>query len=429
MKLEYVVSGTSYMRINNPGVTKNPDCVKIVNDIFDKQFANAPGHTFSMLYNAFTEKSFGERFQVFRSHVDKFHADSGGLQIITLGKTITPELKDEVYRNQAKWADVGMCFDEIPVEVKDGKSDRNDTTGRRFARELFEEKAKQTGENVKRQLEVYKQENSNCKPFVICQGNDVQTYMNWADIIMNTIEPEDHNRVGGIAMGAAALGTGPKEDIQRAFIPSQLDVRDENGDMHLHVLGVGSLRRLLPYIIFQQNGLYKNIKISYDSTTHSRGVETGLYYYQGKTMKFDRNLATMSSKDKNTPMYIKIYEDCELDIGLERFHKICNTPSIDWSTNHGTYNEWIQIRTTLVCKSIYNFMSHVNSVLTSKENLLHFAEDLGEYAPYKELYNIKDQKDFNEWYNDPHLGGSIASQAISDTWQDEETNTLEALWS
>ena len=51
-------------------------------------------------------------------------------------------------------------------------------------------------------------------------------------------------------------------------------------------LGVGSIRRMIPYLVFCQNGLYDNVDISYDSTTHSRAVETGLYYMGKGTTKF-----------------------------------------------------------------------------------------------------------------------------------------------
>ena len=83
------------------------------------------------------------------------------------------------------------------------------------------------------------------------QGNDVDTYLEWADIILKTVPKDQHHLLGGIAMGAAALGTGNLEDVQRAYIASEVPIRDEDGQMNLHILGVGSLRRMLPYLIFQ----------------------------------------------------------------------------------------------------------------------------------------------------------------------------------
>ena len=94
----------------------------------------------------------------YKDHVHEIHADSGGLQIVTQGMVITDELKDKVYENQAEWADVGMCFDEIPVILTGDRSDRNDTKARFFDFENYEELARKTGRNVKRQLEIFDKE-------------------------------------------------------------------------------------------------------------------------------------------------------------------------------------------------------------------------------------------------------------------------------
>ena len=111
--LEYVVSGTSYMRLSNPAICRDETNTEIVNMLINKLVQDQFSHKFSMLYNGHTESSFGERFKPYNPY--QVHADSGGLQMITLGLDITDELKDKVYENQAKYADVGMCFDEIPV--------------------------------------------------------------------------------------------------------------------------------------------------------------------------------------------------------------------------------------------------------------------------------------------------------------------------
>ena len=136
--LDYVVSGTSYMRFSNPGIAKDETNSQIINMLIDKLVTDVHSHKFSMLYNGHTESSFGERFLAYKDHVHEIHADSGGLQIVTQGMTITDELKDKVYENQAKWADVGMCFDEIPVVLTGDRSDRNDVKQRFFDFENYE---------------------------------------------------------------------------------------------------------------------------------------------------------------------------------------------------------------------------------------------------------------------------------------------------
>lgn len=429
MKLEYVVSGTSYMRLSNPTVANNPNLQEIVKDIFNVFFKDAPGHTFSMLYNAFTEQKFGERYQCYKGTIDKLHADSGGLQIITLGKTITPELMEEIFINQAKYADVGMCFDEIPVQTLAGSSDRNDTTGRRFHKEVFEDKARQTGENIKKQFEVYEKYNSNCKPFIILQGNSVDTYNRWAQIIFDILPEKYHDKIGGVALGAAALGTGAVEDVQRAFAVSQLPefLRDENGVLHIHVLGVGSIRRMLPFLIFNQSGLYENVKISYDSTTHSRSVETGLYYVDEATYKFTRMLDNTGAPLPQAQMpYGMMLDDINtmypLNITWEIFHKAMNTPSMKWIEEYQTLDMWIKIRTACVCKSIYNFMVHLATLIDKKEKLLKFIEDKAGgtvRTAYEGLYRVKNKDDFDKWMTTKEGGNCLQSAKIEDTFAEE----------
>jgi len=51
----------------------------------------------------------------YKDSLYNIHADSGGLQAITLGKKIDSNLKTQVYNIQSQYADIGMSFDEIPI--------------------------------------------------------------------------------------------------------------------------------------------------------------------------------------------------------------------------------------------------------------------------------------------------------------------------
>lgn len=416
---EYVVSGTSYMRMSNPQVSKSPENVAMVRDLFGKFVHNQKSHTFSALYNAYQESSFGERFQPYNGSIKNIHADSGGLQIVTLGKTITDELKDKIYTNQAKWADVGMCFDEIPVVLTDGKSDRNDVNARYFDFENYEAMAKKTGKNIKRQLEVFADNDSKCKPFAILQGNCYDTYMTWADRLYSEVSVGDRERIGGIAMGAAALGTGPLEDVKRAFIASQIPWRNKENKLHLHILGVGSVRRLIPYIIFCQNGLYDHIELSYDSTTHSRAAETGLYFMDSANFKYTREF---------TPEYKMFYEDIEktepIGCSLEDFHKILNMGSQAWKDDGGEFPVWLRVRYLFVLSSIRNFMARIEVMMNDPEEILKFMAKRKLEHQYRNLYNIKTVDDFRRWESDQYLGGSMKSAAV----RDSAPPTLEGLF-
>tara|TARA_R110000744_G_scaffold135750_13_gene245314 strand:+ start:59 stop:1333 length:1275 start_codon:yes stop_codon:yes gene_type:complete len=406
-KLDYVVSGTSYMRFSNPSVAKDETNSQIINMLIDKLVTDVHSHKFSMLYNAHTESSFGERFTVYKPHVNEIHADSGGLQIVTQGMVITDELKDKVYENQAKWADVGMCFDEIPVILTGGKSDRNDTKARFFDFENYEELARKTGRNVKRQLEIFDKAGSTCKPYIILQGNCIDTYLRWYELLMEEVPSEWHDRIGGVAMGAAALGTGPLEDVKRAFIASEIAKIWPQEIMHLHVLGVGSIRRMLPYLVFCQNGLYDNVEISYDSTTHSRAVETGLYYMGKGTTKFNRKMSNLYRE-----MYNNVQETVQLGVDLDEFHELMNTPSLKAKEKYGNLNTWIYVRTAFILMSIRNFMAHLESMMLDKDTLLKFTGKLKLDGQFRNLYNVTNREEYDAWENNQYLGGSMKSMAV-----------------
>ena len=71
MSLEYVVSGVSFIRLANEETISNPETVSKINNMFEKMFnEEETGHTFSMLYNAFCEHSYGEKFQKYATHME-----------------------------------------------------------------------------------------------------------------------------------------------------------------------------------------------------------------------------------------------------------------------------------------------------------------------------------------------------------------------
>lgn len=453
MKLEYVASGTSFMQLAR--LKGNPEAAAVVNDMFTDIFGNQSGHTFSILYNAWAESSYGEKLSVLKPSIHNLHADSGGLQMVTLAHkmpkgTNMNDLREEVYQNQSQWADIGMSFDEIPV-ITTGASDRNDTSNRYFDRENRQKYAQQTADNVARQIEVFKENNSSCKPFMICQGGDLETYLEWIDTILKTVPKEDHFRIGGVAMGGAALGTGPLEDIQKAFFASQVPVRDENGKLHLHVLGVGSINRMIPYLIFLHTGLYGDVHISYDSTTHSRGVETGMYYIRGsinngdyipgsgRTMNFTRarsaDSVVIGEPRESHPdiQYDILMNDINrvYDLGMtkERFHECLNVPSVPYKEKYGELSTWYTARTALCSVSIKNFMDELEELINDKNKLWELADKRYPGISGQQLFDVKDIDSFNAWMG---RWGSIfkekkKSKSISHV-KPSEKETLEDLF-
>ena len=123
--IDYVASGfASSFRLASP----YPDYEELISKHLAKSseyLKKTLGNTvkISGLFNAYTEEPFAVRVeeggQEFRKlFPDGMYADSGGLQVVTQGKTIDANQRKKIYAVQAKYADYAMSFDEIPAEMK-----------------------------------------------------------------------------------------------------------------------------------------------------------------------------------------------------------------------------------------------------------------------------------------------------------------------
>jgi hypothetical protein len=354
--------------------------------------------------------------QKYRPVIKHIHADSGGLQIITRGLQNTPELRDKVYTNQGAYADIGMAFDEIPVKAtKDGKSSKIDTKRRFFDKENFNNYATQTGKNVRAQIEKFAELKSNCKPFVIIHGASHYTYQQWAETILREVSEPLHNKIGGVAMGSAALGMGQLEDVKRAFYVTLMPF---SRPFHLHILGVGALRRMLPYLLFNQTGLYDNIDISYDSTTHSMSLDNGLFYfsylnkspgsvYGGTSVKMGREYSNI---------YRTVTEEinlvCDTSYEPEEYHKLMNYQVTAYLESGGKFIDIMKARLAFILTNVHNFIKDVSELAKSKEQLLKFARLKDCENEYATLFEIKNLDDFLYW--EKHVGYYMDSESVAD---------------
>lgn len=400
-KLEYVASGCNYTRLPNPGAYELDDNLRMIKAVFEglQRIDGKDNHKFSLLYNAYTEKHFGVAFKkYYRPWLHTIHADSGGLQMVTRGQTPTPQLKTDVYESQARDSDIAMSFDEIPIFIAGSRSLRLDMKNRYFDPDRFVETATATGKNLAEQLEFFANKKSSTKPLFIAQGNCLETYQQWTEVAFAQVPKELQANIGGVAMGGAALGNAMLEDIKRAFYFSQLPVDHS----HLHLLGVGSVSRLLPTLIFAQNGLYgEDLWISYDSSTHTSGPEMGRYYLGEKTINFGK---------ARTNIYDIIYEDIRsnfgdvLDFGVDRLHDALTCGGyVNAQNKFGSTKEAVQAFVALFAASVANFIRHANAVAESKVKLLDSVEGL-QRAALNSLYSVKTTSDFRYWESQASRG-------------------------
>jgi len=414
MMLEYVASGLSFLRLRFPE-TRVGALRDELNSLW-RRVRGQHGHELSFLFNAHVEKIFAEPFkECFRGEgIHQVYADSGGLQMVTLGMKITPQLKDDVYEFQGKYSDCAMSFDEIPVSIIGARAVRGDTSNKYFDKDKFEFCAKETGRNVRRQIETFDKLKSDARPLFIAQGHNCDTYIKWTELAFSEIPKEMHSRIGGVAMGSAALGNGMFEDCKRAFYYTQLPIEST----HLHLLGVGAISRLLPTTVFLDNGLYKDLHISYDSTTHTSGVQMGRYYHS--------NREWVTPTRKMNPAYTKIREDIQKNVpGYtwtdEDFYQLMQVTVRTHELKTGDPAPPIIIFNAYFVSTILNFIRHWEAI----RNDFTLAQDITsplEYAAFNSLRAVKTREDFDFWCSE--VGKFLPSMPI----RDEAPGTLDGLF-
>lgn len=278
-KLHYIVSGTAFMYINTLRQGEDDETIAWVREHF-KQMQRGPNE-FGMLFNAFTEKSFCKLLHDnFRDVVCDIHADSGGLQMVTIGKKATDEDKRKVYETQSKYSSIAMSFDEIPVQLLDLPVNTPVSggayVGKRFDRTLLKERAIESGKNLREQLEYFDSIGADTKPLLIAQGNDQDTFNEWVEIVQAQIPQHLLNNLGGVAISTATLGRGALENFESSY--AAVDMPFKFDCKQIHFLGLGAFNRMVPLLVLIKNGMIKNKIISYDSTTHTRNLINGRCY-------------------------------------------------------------------------------------------------------------------------------------------------------
>ena len=274
MNFEYVVSGLT-MGIDDlyynpivaaPYIKHMNQKITDIDNYFDNQ-------NLSLLYNAHQERKHGVTMtETMNDSWHRLFADSGGLQMARTKKGITPELKDKVYYHQAKYCDVAMIFDEIPIEFDlsliGGNSMKASLTGRRFDRSDIKRAAHATLENVKRQIEVFKQEESKAKLMLISQGQSVDTYREYIEYICQGLDEEEINMfICGVAPSSLCNGNSFAHRCEMIYAMKEYQIPDIIKE-NVHLLGVGNHEALSPF--FLNSDYFSFIKnLSYDSSSHA----------------------------------------------------------------------------------------------------------------------------------------------------------------
>lgn len=443
-KLEYVVSGCGRMQLFHKDMLTDKAIYQefhdrvveipknVVKSVQDHSQYSEP--VLSMLFNAFTEKAFVKPSKGFQMYdwlgSDGVYADSGGLQIVTTGKSITPEIKQEIYKTQMV-ADYAMCFDVIPLtssptafrdkrgnDKTRSSNERSNTGNKIFEDHLFAESAMATAKNIKEQVSYFREHNAKTKVIIIVQGNTPQDMKFFYDTIASQLTEEDYEHVGGIAIADTCMGNGELESIKMLHA-AHLIAQDchENAKSHVHFLGIGSLYRLRPIIYLVRSGFLQTFKrISYDSTSHTSCFDMGLIKLDGTCRSYGV---------KHTPLAEEVFTDVyntfkgtfEKLVDLDTYKKIVfgvdnntditftNIRSNAQSLGTNAHIAGMLIKTAHTFYQIENFMKNAEGIWGEGRN----GEEM-ENTPVSHLLNINDEGDILQWYQ--HFTGHISSSAI-----------------
>ena len=326
IKIDYVFSGSNLLRLR-PNLTDYTDekykehrynliteCFEFIRTSLNSKLDNIEVD-FNLLYNAFTENHMGE-FHVKQNYgFKKIYSDSGGLQIITQKKKMTDKIKSKIYESQNNYSDYAFCFDEIPVESIDGgELDRNTTNSKVFNQNRLKETAEKTARNIKEQLSVLD------KPSVyyIIQGNTYDDMLKWFNY-GKEILGDDIEKLEGIALAGICIGNGELEIADMAYGAHLIFESEPRLKKKVHLLGVGTTKKILPTILLKKSGLLKDVEISADSSTCS------LVYMMGKDVSMDGKPTTLMDTYINfcTEMQPVLEKYCDGYDALE-FAKLIN---------------------------------------------------------------------------------------------------------
>lgn len=442
-KLEYVVSGCGRMQLFHKDMLTDPQLLpvfqkslleiptQVITDL--KAYSKHSDPMLSMLFNAFTEKGFVKNPQKgFQMHnwlnSDAVYADSGGLQIVTTGKSITDEIKKQIYATQTV-ADFAMCFDVIPLtstSIFQTSNERSNTGNKIFEDHLFAQSAMKTALNIKEQVKFFRESGAKTKVVIIVQGNTPQDMKFFYDTIASQLAEEDYAHISGIAIADTCMGNGELESIKMLHA-AHLISKDchEAVKSHIHFLGIGSLYRLRPIINLIRSGFLSSFKrVSYDSTSHTSCYDMGLIKLNGTCRSYGTH---------RTPLAEEVFD------GVYQYFK----PTFDNLVTKKEYEEIVfgkngdsALKFTALRQNAaeQGGTKHVAGMLIKAahsyyqiQNFMKRAEDIwseeNDYTPVGHLLNIRDEADILQWYT--NFSSHVSSHGIKRRSEIASLSTLD----
>ena len=422
--LEYVLSAPGSMGIfSNPVFSDHHAMLKYrlhgAMHLLQTHIIGSCIHTSPMvstLFNAYTEVGYAKKLvSLDNLFAPAMYADSGGLQIVTAGKPITPEIKTKIYETQSI-ADFAMCFDEIPLEtttIVRTINERSNTKNKIFDQSRHVSSGTLTGKNIKEQVDAFRLLNAKTKVIMIIQGNCAEDMVNYYNAIASQLKPEDYEYIGGMAIADTCIGNGELESIEMLRGAKEITkVCHANVARHLHILGVGSVSRMRPILYLIKSGYLNTFKrVSYDSSSHTSTFRFGLLKVNGTC----RPLGLTRTK-KAEAHFSNVYDffDEMLDPVLTK-GEFLDIILLDGVKEWNFANVKTNAKTYATDKMIIGYMGNALHTYYQIANFVgcldKVFEEENDYTEIGRLLEVRTDDDMDHWHH--HLSKHVRSKRIT----------------
>jgi hypothetical protein len=402
------------------------------------------------LYNAYTEEIMARRAsgpsidEPFRKiFPNGIHADSGGLQMVTLGKgTITAEDRLKIYETQANYSHYAMSFDEIPSLIKDDV--------RYYLPHTVEQKGIESGNNLREQYDFFETMDTDCKIIPIAQGWGIDDTNTFAKGLFGQLTKKQYDAVDVVATGFPITSTyATAKRVYDMFQSTEIPYKAKK---HVHLLGVTGFKRLIPALELIKSGFTPQLELlSFDSVTLSMSYVMGNQtpsvenFLQGKTkIKLGKRRNATIEKYwqeiydfwKDDPNFI--FDD--LDDMLE--HSYFNSKGMN--SGYQQYEHYLQadeegnytqenkkiadLHFAKVLKQeqyyilyqIHNYVQILEAFLEDKIKLEHIFEGK-DLEIFSALEKVKTDSEFEDWFDYVVKATGFRVPVIGDNHEDNTT--------
>lgn len=435
--LEYVISAcgmmgvfTNYVYDNKRAILRQGllDLMQSLNaSIAAKAQSSHP--SIAVLFNAYTEGNFVEKFDSLNKlGARSVYADSGGLQIVTAGKTITEQIKRDIYKTQT-FADYAMCFDVIPLEsfsVSRTRNERSNVGNKLFNESKHIESGAATGRNIKEQIKVFQENKAKTKVIPIVQGNNAGDMMNFFLQIAAQLKEEDYENISGMAIADTCIGNGVLESIEMLKGAKEITkICHPNIKKHLHILGVGSISRMRPILYLNRSGYLDTFeKVSYDSSSHTSTFDYGLLKVNG-TCRALGSVRTPKAEAHFSNVYTLFNDFLRPKVSLERFLEIIlGDGKRDWkysTVKEGGINLSDDEMIIAFLSKVLHTYFQIDNFVTCIDAVMR--EPSSGNKEIDSLLSVRSDEDMDAWFT--HISKHVPSKRIK---RKENHSSLEGLF-